>query len=306
MPPRARNYRQLHESSELLWEKLGMLSPEQRARFDERFLMSWTYHDFALEGTVLHVAEIKAAIDDEIISAPSLIPAYNHIMSVRDGIRYVLDSRGKRLTLNLDWLKKLHQVLLPADKKDQVQYRKDNPIHRMYFHDLAPADKISYRMRKLTDWFRTDECKRAHPIELAVEVHREVIRIFPWPEISGRVARLAMNHILVNEGVLAGDDPRDSTGRSTDDRAAHGNQDQLLELVDLERRAGDRLVEQALPRASSTRDAGVLTRAVGAAGGPVSELARAALPTAVGGVRDRLLRRCRPGGTWDDVGADQR
>ena len=24
--------------------------------------------------------------------------------------------------------------------------------------------------------------------------------MFPWPEISGRVARLAMNHILINEG----------------------------------------------------------------------------------------------------------
>lgn len=229
IPPRSRNYRQLHENSELLWEKLGMLSPKQRTSFDERFLMSWVYHDFALEGTVLHITEIKAATDDEIISAPSLIPAYNHIMAVRDGIRHVLDSRGKRLTLNLDWLKKLHQLLLPADKKDQVQYRKDNPIHRMYFHDLAPADKISYRMRKLTDWFRTDECKRAHPIELAVEVHREVIRIFPWPEISGRVARLAMNHILCNEGYWP------ATIHAIDRQRYYDvlrlDQDQLLNLV---------------------------------------------------------------------------
>ncbi len=200
MSPRTpRNYRQLQESSELLWEKLGMLSPTQRQQFEERMLMSWIYHDFALEGTILHIGEIKAAIDDEVISAPSLIPAYNHIIALRDGIRYLTESRGRRLTLNLDWLKKLHQLLLPVDRKDQVQYRKDNPIHRMYFHDLAPADKISYRMRKLTDWFRTEECKRAHPIELACEIHREVIRIFPWSEISGRVARLAMNHILVNE-----------------------------------------------------------------------------------------------------------
>ena len=176
-----------------------MLSPQQRATFDERFIMSWIFHDFALEGTVLSIAEIKASIDPEIISRPSLIAAYNHIAALQDGINYIMDSRGKRLTLNLDWLKKLHHMLLPADKKDQIQYRKDNPIHRMYFHDLAPADKISYRMRKLTDWFRTEECKRAHPIELACEVHREVIRILPWPEISGRVARLAMNHILINE-----------------------------------------------------------------------------------------------------------
>ncbi len=196
---RTRNYRQIHEASELLWEKLGMLSPTQRKVFDERFMMSWIYHDFALEGTVLSVAEIKAAVDDEIISSSSLIPAYDSVIAFRDGIQHILDMRGKPLALSLDWIKNLHALLLPADKKDQVQYRKDNPIHRMYFHDLSPADKISYRIRKLTDWFRTDECQKAHPIELAAEVHREVIRIFPWPDISGRVARLAMNAILVHE-----------------------------------------------------------------------------------------------------------
>lgn len=206
-----------------------MLSPTQRKQFEERYMMSSIYHDFALEGTVLHVAEIKAATDDEIISSASLIPAYNHITSVRDGFNYVLESRGKRLTLNLDWLKKLHQILLPSNKKDQVQYRKDNPIHRMYFHDLAPADKISYRMRKLTDWFRTDECKRAHPIELAVEVHREVIRVFPWPEISGRVARLAMNHILINEGYWPA--TIHAIDRQRYYEVLRQDQDQLLDLV---------------------------------------------------------------------------
>jgi Fic family protein len=189
----------LHEESELLHEKLGMLAPAQRAEFDEKLMMSWIFHDFALEGTVLSVAEIKAAIDDEIISNAQLIPAYNFIRSLRDSINYVMHSRGKRLTLNLDWLKKCHQMLLPEDRKDQIQYRKDNLIHRPYFHELAAPDKISYRMRKLTDWFRTEDCKRAHPIELACEVHREIIRILPWPDISGRVARIAMNSILVNE-----------------------------------------------------------------------------------------------------------
>ncbi len=199
MQSRTRNYRQIHEASELLWEKLGMLSLSQRESFDEKLMMSWIYHDFALEGTVFTVAEIKAAIDPEIISSSSLIPAYDHIIAVGEGIHHLLYSRGERIVLSLEWLKRIYQLLLPAGKKDQLQYRKDNPIHRMYFHDLAPADKISYRMRKLTDWFRTDECRKAHPIELAAEVHRELIRIFPWPEISGRVARLVMNAILVNE-----------------------------------------------------------------------------------------------------------
>jgi hypothetical protein len=200
MQRRVRNYRQLHESSELLWEKLEMLSGSKKLLFHERLLSSWIYHDFALEGTVLAEAHIKAGIDVDIISSPSLIPAYNDIVSMSEAIGQVLATREKRLTPSLEWLKHLHLLLLPANKKDEVQYRKVNPVHRMYFHDLARADKISYRMRKLTDWFRTESCKRTHPVELAVEVHREVIRVYPWPETSGRVARLAMNHILCKQG----------------------------------------------------------------------------------------------------------
>ncbi len=229
MAMRARNYRVLHESSELLWEKLAMLPDAQRALFEDRFIITWIHHDFALEGTVLTVPEIKAAIDDAIISAPSLIPSYYHIIALRDGIRFVLGQRGKPVELSLDWLKHLHSLLLPIDRKDQVQYRKDNPIHRLYFHDLAPADKISYRMRKLTDWFRTEECKRAHPLELAAEIHREIIRIFPWPEISGRVARLAMNHILVSEEYWPAIVHAVDRQRYYD--ALRHDQDQLLQLM---------------------------------------------------------------------------
>ena len=199
MPSRTRNFRQLQESSELLTEKLATLTPDRRALFMERFMMSWIFHDFALEGVILTVGEIKSSVDDEIISSPALITKYNEIISLRDGINYVWSTRTQSVPLTLDWLKRLHQILLSADKKDQIQYRKDALIHRPYFHDLAPPDKISYRMRKLTEWMEK-EGARAHPIELACEIHRELIRILPWPNISGRVARLAMNHILLAEG----------------------------------------------------------------------------------------------------------
>jgi len=226
---RTRNYRQLQDASELLWEKLSMLSTAQRAVFDERVMMSWIFHDFAIEGTVLQLAEIKAAIDDDIISSPALIPAYNHIIGLRDGINSLAATRGTEQSYNLDWLKRLHYLLLPTDKKDQTQYRKDNPIHRLYFHDLAAADKISYRMRKLTDWLRADDTRRLHPIELAAGIHREVIRIFPWIEISGRVARLAMNHVLVAEGLWPALIHHVDRQRYYD--ALRNDQDDLLELI---------------------------------------------------------------------------
>ena len=112
--------------------------------------------------------------------------------------------------MGLDFLKKLFQILsaneaVPRNGKSQRgqgQYRKDNPLHRLYFHEIAPPEKISYRVRKLVDWLGSDEAKKMHPIKRAAKAHFRLITIYPWPRHSGKVARLLMNTILLREGYV--------------------------------------------------------------------------------------------------------
>ena len=179
--------------------------------FDERMNVSWIYHDNAMEGLVLTYHELNAAVDESIISDSTLIPAYDNIVHQKRAIELVRQAAAKRKPpLGLEILKKIHLTVTVEVKprsakiipKPPGQYRKDNPLHRLYFHEIAPPEKISYQMRKLVQWFGSDEAHHLHPVKRAAYAHHKLIGIFPWPKNSGKVSRLLMNLILLREGYL--------------------------------------------------------------------------------------------------------
>lgn len=203
-------YDMLGRKMEELRRRLGD-GEETIREFHERLDFSWIYHDNALEGVVLSYHELKAAIDKKIISDVTLIPSYTDIKNHKEAIEFVREAaQKKRIPIDLEFIKKIHQILnseeiVPRNCKpprNPGQYRKDNPLHRLYFHEISPPEKISYRMRKMVDWLQSEEAKKTHPIKRASKAHFRLISIFPWPRHSGKVARLVMNAILMREGYL--------------------------------------------------------------------------------------------------------
>lgn len=176
------------------WRELDHKIPEEiKAAFDEKLLISLIYHDAALEGEVLSHSEIKASIDKSIISDTSLIPSYEAINNFNNACRLVKEmAGGRRKTLKIDAVKDVHGTLVPGGGT----YRKENPLHRLYYHDIAPPEKISYRMRKLGEWLDKPETKVLHPADRAAQLHWQLMGIFPWSEGTGRSARIVSNLVL--------------------------------------------------------------------------------------------------------------
>jgi Fic family protein len=188
------------------------------ADFDEKLDVSWIYHDNALEGVVLSYHELKAAIDKKIISDVSLIPMYEEIKNHKAAIEMVRQmartwateahaakksgkAHGtKKNLITIDTLKLLHSSLTPEEKAKGNPYRKDNPLHRLYFHEIAQPDKIALRMKKLVEWLDEEETQHLHPVERAARAHYRFMAIYPWPKNSGKVARLLMNLMLLRDG----------------------------------------------------------------------------------------------------------
>ena len=87
------------------------------------------------------------------------------------------------------------------DDLKSVKYRKDIPQHRLYFHEYAQPDKIAYRVRQVIDWLNGPEPKKIKdPIRIAARAHYDLLRVFPFPSDSGKVARLLMNVLLMRSG----------------------------------------------------------------------------------------------------------
>lgn len=197
---------------ELLREQRMRASAAVLSEFDDKLDQSWIYHDNALEGVVLSYHELKAAIDKKIISDVTLIPMYEEIKNHKAAIEMVRqlarswaaekhDKKARRKNLiTIDTLKMLHSALTPEEKAKGNPYRKDNPLHRLYFHEIAQPDKIQIKMRKLIEWLDEEETQHLHPVERAARAHYRLMAIFPWPKNSGKVARLLMNLILLRDG----------------------------------------------------------------------------------------------------------
>ncbi len=188
-------------------ELMEAASPEVREAFQRRFEMSWIYHDGVMEGIVYTPEELEEAFreagEEDFVEGPDE-EAVEQIRQYRATIALVRElAQRKRLSVSLDVIKRIYATLVPEEieGRQPPRYRREVPSQRMYFHDLLPPEKISYRMRQLVQWMNAAETRRTtHPIRLAARAHHQLLHIYPFPVHSGSVARFVMNLLLLRSG----------------------------------------------------------------------------------------------------------
>lgn len=195
----------VEERYALIQTRLADCGEEFRREYSESFDMSWIYHDSALEGVVYTYQELKTAIDPRVTVVPdsSMQPVCEEIRRHKSALDLVRDlGEKKRSPITVDVIKKIYLVLHPEEGDlKSVKYRKDIPQHRLYFHEYAPPDKIAYRVRQVVDWLNGPEPKKIKdPIRVAARVQYDLVRVFPFAQDSGKVARLLMNILLLRAG----------------------------------------------------------------------------------------------------------
>ncbi|WP_242516316.1 Fic family protein [Sorangium cellulosum] len=202
-PPRRAT---IEERSAIIEQRLNAQTEEFRRRYVDSLDMSWIYHDSALEGVVYTFEELRAALTGPapLVADSSLQPTYDDIRRHKEAIAYVREQgENKRAPITVDCVKKLYLILHPEEGDlKTVKYRKDIPQHRLYFHEYAPPDKIAYKMRQIIDWLNDPETRKTrNGIRIAARAHYDLLRVYPFPNDSGKVARLFMNMLLLRSGL---------------------------------------------------------------------------------------------------------
>lgn len=170
--------------------------------FQDMYDISWLYHENGLEGIVLTFPEIKSAVDNRVISDVSLLPTYRDIKVQKQCLDTIRDkARSKRFVLQIAFLQELHRNLL-GGCGEAGAYRKDIPIHRTYFHEIAPPGKIESQLQQVLDYLRESKDTDLHPLELAGIVHHQFMRVFPFARYSGFLGRLLLNFVLVRAAMF--------------------------------------------------------------------------------------------------------
>jgi Fic family protein len=205
-PPEPPKPQGVEERTAYLEERLKGAPAEVQAKYREDLDISWIAHDSALEGVVYTLPELRAAIgvsDANVALDSSMQPVVEEIRRHREALNFIREHAMKRRQpLTIDMVKRIYCVLHPEEGDIKtVKYRKDIPQHRLYFHEYAPPDKITYKLRQVIDWVNDPETRRTRtPVRLASRAHYDLLRIFPFAADSGKVARLVMNLLLLRSG----------------------------------------------------------------------------------------------------------
>jgi Fic family protein len=174
------------------------------ADFLAKYEMSWLYHENALEGVVYTTQEIEAAREGQPVADAAYVHTLREIRNHKTAVDLVRqEARGKKLRLNLTLVRRLYETLgAGIEGRSIADYRKDMPLHRAYFHEIAPPPRIAPALAKLLEACDTADFRNAHPVQRASRLHHGFMQIYPFTENSGRVARLLANLVLIQAGYL--------------------------------------------------------------------------------------------------------
>jgi len=172
--------------------------------FQRKWDLSWLYHENALEGVVYSEVELQAALANAPVADAAFLRALLEIRNHKVALDLIRAEAGnKKLKINLTTVKKLYETLgAGVDGRSEAEYRKEMPLHRAYYHEIAQPARIAPLLAKLCDTAESSEFRNAHAIQRATRIQHGFMQIFPFTENSGRVARLLTNLVLLGSGYL--------------------------------------------------------------------------------------------------------
>lgn len=200
-------------------DKLRPIDKEKEAIIMSKFRLDWNYHSNKIEGNSLTYGETKALILFGITAQGKPLKDHFEITGHHEAIKWVEDLVHQEVPITENFIRQLHQLLLKESyeveaitptgertkKRIQVGSYKTTPNHVLtktgeIFRFATPEETPS-KMYDLIEWFRLKQTDTTlNPIILAAEFHYKFIRIHPFDDGNGRIARILMNLILMQNG----------------------------------------------------------------------------------------------------------
>jgi Fic family protein len=200
-------------------DQIRPISPEREAVIMQKFRLDWDYHSNHLEGNSLTYGETKALIMFGITAQGKPLQDHFEITGHDEAIKWVIDVVKGEYPLTEKFIRELHKLLLktphevnaitpegnPTTKRIEVGKYKAMPNHVKTITGetfrFATPEETPALMQDLIEWYREKKASSdTNSILLAAEFHYRFIRIHPFDDGNGRIARILMNFILMQYG----------------------------------------------------------------------------------------------------------
>jgi len=184
----------LQDLKEVYHEWYGKLKTDEIKKYEEDFIVRFTYNTNAIEGNRLSLRETSMILTENIIPAGTTLNDYNETINSKDCYELIKNYTGE---FNQKFILKIHGILTKNTNCKLVGTYRDHDV-RISGSDWIPSSykKIRVEMRKIFQWYYSERNK-LHPVELGAILHNKLVRLHPFSDGNGRTSRVVMNWILM-------------------------------------------------------------------------------------------------------------
>jgi Fic family protein len=231
-------------------DSLRPIAPERLAAIREKFRLEWTYHSNALEGNPLTLGETSFFIREGLTSKGKPLSAYLEASNHIEALDYLESVVRDKVEITPFLIRQFHSMLFkridkiklgagPERKETAIvggEYKKeDNHVIRLDGKILQFTEpfQVPAEVEALTKWYST-EGSGLHPVARSALFHHRLVRIHPFLDGNGRVSRLLMNTILMQNGFTPAIIPVEEKQRYLEalQAADDGSYDLLLSFIE--------------------------------------------------------------------------
>ena len=203
------------------WQGIQPVSDRDRERLSRRFTIDYNYNSNHIEGNTLTYGQTELLLLFGKVIGEAEFRDCEEMKASNVGLKMMLsEATENKQPLTQNFIRTLHKTLL---REDYTVYRnlpggmqtsytihagqyktRPNSVITRYgdCFDYASPEETPALMTDLINWYNSEEeLGRLSPVELAALFHYRYIRIHPFEDGNGRVARLLVNYILSRHGL---------------------------------------------------------------------------------------------------------
>ena len=202
------------------WKSLQPISERKQFLLSKRFTVDYNFNSNHIEGNTLTYGQTELLLLFGKVVGEGDLKDYNDMKASHAGLKMMSEQADLKDTpLTQNFIRQLHKVLLREDytvyknlpggitnsyviHAGQYKTRPNSVINRYGDRfDYATPEETPALMADVVDWYNEAEKAGAYtPVELAALFHYRYIRIHPFEDGNGRIARLMVNYILARHG----------------------------------------------------------------------------------------------------------
>ena len=202
------------------WQGIQPVSDRDRERLSRRFTIDYNYNSNHIEGNTLTYGQTELLLLFGKVIGEAEFRDCEEMKASNIGLKMMLsEATENKQPLTQNFIRTLHKTLLREDytvyrnlpggmqtsytiHAGQYKTRPNSVITRYGDRfEYASPEETPALMTDLVDWYNSEEeLGRLSPVELAALFHYRYIRIHPFEDGNGRIARLMVNYILSRHG----------------------------------------------------------------------------------------------------------